>query len=427
MIGARYARGGAPGRLVGNASMHAFADFFPVLLAFALLLLGAIALTPLFRAVGLPGPAAFLAVGIAAGLTDVVPTDSLDELQLQQIGAIALYAVLFQGGLSTGFRAWKREAAPILLLGTVGTAATALVLMGVAHYALGLSWALAALVAVALSPTDPAAVYAMLRGEGRTPRARVILEGESGFNDPVSISLMVAVIAFLATDDATAGGSAMRFAEELSIGLAGGTVGAVLLIALLKATHTLEESLQAVALLTTAAVIGAATATLHGSGFLAVYIAGLVFADRWADQDGTSHAIPEAVSAAAEPVLFGLLGAVFASQVAGIDIVHGIVLTLLTILVVRPLVVLACLGWRGIGRTEQLVVSLGGLKGAVPLLLAGYPALELLPESTRTEGIVLCATATSIVLQGWALTIVTTRHGQESPQGRDQGEAEPLF
>ena len=139
-------------------------DFFPDLLTVSVLLLAAIALTPVVRAIGLPGQAAFLFVGVVAGYTDAIPTDSLGELPLEEIGAVALYAVLFQGGLSTGFRAWRSEARPILALGTVGTAVTAGALAGFAHYGLGLEWALAALVGVALSPTDPAAVYAMLRG-----------------------------------------------------------------------------------------------------------------------------------------------------------------------------------------------------------------------------------------------------------------------
>ena len=87
--------------------MDAFAEFFPELLAVALLLLIAIALTPVVQALGLPGPAAFLAVGVVAVLSDVIPTDGLGELPLEEIGAVALYAVLFQGGLSTGFRAWR--------------------------------------------------------------------------------------------------------------------------------------------------------------------------------------------------------------------------------------------------------------------------------------------------------------------------------
>ncbi len=115
----------------------------------------------------------------------MVPTDGLGELPLEQIGVVALYAILFQGGLATGFRAWRREAGPILALGTVGTAGTAGLLGIFAHYLLGFDWTLAALVAVALSPTDPAAVYATLRGRDQFQRARVVLEGESGFNDPV--------------------------------------------------------------------------------------------------------------------------------------------------------------------------------------------------------------------------------------------------
>jgi cell volume regulation protein A len=390
--------------------MDAFHDFFPDLLTVSVLLLAAIALTPVVRAIGVPGPAAFLFVGVVAGYTDAIPTDSLGELPLEEIGAVALYAVLFQGGLSTGFRAWRSEARPILALGTVGTAITAGALAGFAHCVLGLEWALAALVGVALSPTDPAAVYAMLRGGGSgTSRPRIILEGESGFNDPVSISLMVAVVAFLASDDATVTGGAIRFVEEMGIGLAGGLIGAGVLVVLLQATPQLEESLQSVAILATAAVIGAGTAVLHGSGFLAVYVAGLLIADKWAAQDGTNHAIPESVAAAAEPVLFGLLGAVFASRVQGMDIAHGLILTLVTMAIIRPLVVVACLARHSLSRSERLVVSIGGLKGAVPLLLAGYAALEALPETRRTEAIVLCATAASILLQGWALSAVTRR------------------
>ena len=183
--------------------MDALTDFFPHLLVFAALLLGAIALTPLVESIGLPGPAAFLAVGVIAGYLEVIPTDRLGELPLEQIGVLGLYAVLFQGGLATGYTAWRKEAGPILALGTFGTAATAGMLGVLAHYLLGFEWTLAALVAVALSPTDPAAVYATLRGRDQFRRARVVLEGESGFNDPVSISLMIAVVAFVSSDHAT--------------------------------------------------------------------------------------------------------------------------------------------------------------------------------------------------------------------------------
>ncbi len=394
--------------------MDAFADFFRDLLVVAGLLALALALAPFAHRVGLPGPAAFLAVGIVAGLVGGIPTDGLDALPLEEIGALALFAILFQGGLSTGYQAWRSVARPVIALGLPGTAATAAGLAVLGHYVLGLDWSLAVLCGIALSPTDPAAVYATLRAGGSRTKARVVLEGESGFNDPVGISLMVVAVAMLASDDTGVGDGVVRFIEELLIGLAGGVVGAVALVALLVATPRLEQGLQAVAILIGAVLIGAATATLHGSGFLAVYVAGLLLADRWARQDGRQHAVPEGVAAAAEPLLFGLLGAVFAPLVVGGDIWKGICLTLATVFLVRPLVSAACLARSQLTRAERVLVSWGGLKGAVPLLLAAYAGLEALPETERTEAIVLVATAASILVQGATLRLVASRvPGQE--------------
>ena len=389
--------------------MDAFADFFSDLLLVAGLLLAAVAAAPLLQRLRLPGPAAFLAVGIAAGLTGIAPTEDLDPLLLEQIGAVALYAILFQGGLSTGFGAWRGAARPIVLLGLPGTAVTAAGIAVAAHVALDLDWALAALVGIALSPTDPAAVYATLRGGGPRTTARTVLEGESGVNDPVGISLMVAAVAILASDESSVWDGVIRFVEELGIGLVGGVVGAGALLLLLQATPQLEQGLQATAILLGAVLIGAATATLHGSGFLAVYVAGLLIADRWAEQDGRHHAIPESAAAIAEPMLFGLLGAAFAPIVTGQDLWHGIVLTLLTVFVARPIVAAACLHRSRLSHPERVLVSWGGLKGAVPLLLAAYAGLEALAETPRVEGIVLVATAVSIVLQGTTLSAVAGR------------------
>jgi potassium/hydrogen antiporter len=138
--------------------MDKLAAFFPDLLVVSALLLGAVALAPLVRRVGLPAPAAFLGAGIVAGLLHVLPADEVAPLRLEQIGAVALYAILFQGGLATGFRAWRSSARPVLLLGLPGTAATAAAIAAAAHFLLGLEWTLAGFVGIALAPTDPAAV-----------------------------------------------------------------------------------------------------------------------------------------------------------------------------------------------------------------------------------------------------------------------------
>ena len=270
--------------------MAELTNFFPQLLAFAVLLLVALAAAPLARRLRLPAPAAFLVVGVVAGLAGINPAENISRLTLEKVGAIALYGILFQGGLSTGLHAFRLSARPILLLGLPGTAATAAALSAFGHFVLRLDWSLAALVGIALAPTDPAAVYSVLRGSATETRARPILEGESGFNDPVGISLMVVAVGMVGSQDASVLDAAATFSKELGIGLLGGLLGGVALAVLLRATPWLEETLHSVALLTGALIAGAATAALHGSGFLAVYICGLLLSDRWArKRSGTSQ------------------------------------------------------------------------------------------------------------------------------------------
>ena len=356
--------------------MDEFVDFFPELALAAALLLAALAAAPVFERIRLPSPAAFLAVGIAAGLLGIAPTADLSLVRLEQVGAVALFVILFQGGLSTGFDAARAAARPILSLGIVGTAATACGLAVVARFALGLDWSIALLIGVALAPTDPAAVYAVLRGRSGSERARTILEGESGFNDPAGIALMVAVAAAVTAGHTSYGHSVVRFVEELGIGLGAGIAGGLVLIWALRATRHIEEGVQAVVVVLGAVLLGALTSTLHGSGFLAVYIAGLLLSDAWARQDGAQHAIPEALSTVAEPLVFVTLGAAFAPLIGLGDIGRGILLTLITVFALRPLVASACLIGSRLDASDRALVSWGGLKGAVPLLLAGYPALD---------------------------------------------------
>ena len=175
-------------------------------------------------------------------------------------------------------------------------------------------------------------------------------------------------------------------------------------------------------MLAVAVAVAAGTATAHGSGFLAVYVTGLLAADRWARQDGRQHAVPLALGALGEPVLFGLLGAAAAPLVGLEDLWLGAALTLGTVVVARPLVVIACTLGTGLTTSERLVVWCGGLKGAVPLLLAMLPALEALDDADRVQAIVLVATAASIILQGWTLRAVARRQA-EAPLRPQPGPA----
>jgi cell volume regulation protein A len=389
--------------------MSEYADFFPQLAVAVALVLTALAAAPFFERFRLPSPAAFLAVGVVAGLLDVAPTGDLPIVTLERVGAVALFLILFQGGLGTGFGAARAAARPILALGLFGTVATAGGLALASHYVLGLDWSVSLLVAVALAPTDPAAVYAVLRGRSGSERARTVLEGESGFNDPAGIALMFAVTAAVATTHSSYGHSALRFVEELAIGLGAGVIGGLLLLAGLRLTRHLEDGVQAVAVVLGALLLGAVTASLHGSGFLAVYIAGLLLSDAWRRQDGTQHAVPEALAGVAEPLLFATLGAAFAPLVGLDHIGYGIALTVVTVFIVRPIVASVCLIGSDLAAPDRALVSWGGLKGAVPLLLAAYPALEHFDEAGTVAAIVLVATAASLLVQGGTLPLVADR------------------
>jgi cell volume regulation protein A len=383
-----------------------YTDFFPQLALSAGLLLAAFAAAPLLERIRLPAPAAFLAVGIVAGLAGVGPTSDLEPATLEQIGAVALFVILFQGGLATGWATWRQAARPILALGIVGTAITAVGLILIARFVVRLDWSVAALVGVALAPTDPAAVYAVLRGREGLRRARAILEGESGLNDPAAISLMVAVTATVTTDDASTSHAVLSFVFELAIGSVLGIFGGLLLVQGLRLTRHVEAGGRAVAVVLAVVLLGAATATVHGSGFLAVYLAGLLMSDAWAGQSRRAIAVPVALSAGAEPLLFAMLGAAFAPFVRGLDLVAGAVLTLATLFVVRPLVATGCLVRTRLTRRERALVSWGGLKGAVPLLLAAYPALDDFGRSEQVAAVVLVATAVSLAAQGATLPLV---------------------
>jgi cell volume regulation protein A len=164
---------------------------------------------------------------------------------------------------------------------------------------------------------------------GETP-ARTILEGESDFNDPVGIAMMAAAVAAIGTSG-SAGGARARLAEELGLGLVGGLVGAGLVLLVFRVTPHLDDGLQALAVVAVAVLVATGTAALHGSGFLAIYLTGLLVSDRWGREDGRRHAAPESLAAVSEPILFGLLGAAAAQFVSPRDAVVGVVLTLATV------------------------------------------------------------------------------------------------
>lgn len=198
-----------------------------VLIAGALL---AVAVTASLAAARVRIPTLVLLIGIGMAIgSDGLGWIAFDDDRLARlVGSIALAAILFEGGLQTGLRTLRPVLGPAVLLATVGTALTALVAGLIGHWLLHLSVAEGLLLGAILSPTDGAAVFALLRGIHLPRRLALILEGEAGLNDPVAVALVVAMIEIIRHPGDPVGSGLLVLVRELGIGLAAGVVVGVL-------------------------------------------------------------------------------------------------------------------------------------------------------------------------------------------------------
>lgn len=311
---------------------------------------------------------------------------------------MALVLILFDGGLQIGWRRFRESAGTILWLGVVGTAFTAAAVALLAHELFAFDWRLALLLGTALAPTDPAMAFSVLGGRDIAGRTGTILKGESGANDPVGIALMAALLGTGGSGiDAIAHGAG-TFALQMAVGVLGGT----LLLMFTRHVELPNESLYPVRTLAGAAVIYGAADVLHGSGFLAVLLAGVVLGDARAPYKREIERFASGLSSLAEIVVFTVLGlTINLGEVFTGDIVWiGLATAALLIFVVRPVLVWLLMVRMDLARGEKLFVLWSGLKGAVPILL-GLFALEDGGSGThRLYLVVFVVVLVSAVAQG---------------------------
>ncbi|MDQ3822345.1 MAG: potassium/proton antiporter [Actinomycetota bacterium] len=361
----------------------------------------------------IPAPALFL---LAAALaSDVFPglSERLPTKTVERIGVVALIVILFDGGMHVGWRRFRASAVPIALLGTVGTFATAGVMAVFAHYLFGFDWVIAGILGAALAPTDPAVMFSVLGNREVSGRSGTILEGESGANDPVGIALMIGMLELASHDDASFSIVVEEFAIEMAVGLAVGVVAAQGLRWLMQRVSLPNEGLYPLRTLAAAAAIYGVAAVAHGSGFLAVFVAGLLVSDIRAPYKAEIERFHTSLASLAEIVVFVALGLT-------IDITNlletgvwldGLVLAILLTLVARPLAVAPLLLPTRLRRGESLFVMWGGLKGAVPILLATLALLQGVDDAERIYDIVFVVVAFSVIVQGTSIPWVAARLG----------------
>jgi cell volume regulation protein A len=359
-----------------------------------------------------PAPAIFLL--IAAVVSDLVPAieDHVPILTVERIATVALIVILLDGGMHIGWRRFRGSALPITLLGVLGTFATAGVMAFFAHTLFDFGWTTAWIIGAALAPTDPAVMFSVLGNREVGGRTGTILEGESGANDPVGIALMIGMLEFATSDHGSIWGIAREFTVEMAVGLAVGVAGAWALARLLRLTLP-AEGLYPIRVLAAAGVIYGAASVLGGSGFLAVFVAGLLIGDLRAPYKAEIESFHDSLASLAEVVVFVALGLTMdlTSLADDRQWLDGLVLAVLLAIVARPLVVALLLLPARLRPGERIFLMWGGLKGAVPILLAAFVVLAGVADADRIYGIVFVVVAFSVIVQGSTIPYAAGRLG----------------
>jgi len=365
----------------------------------------ALALEPLARRLGVPTPLAFLLGGLLLGeLWDGSHAAARPDA-IAVFGTVALVIILLQGGFACGLGAIRSQLAPVLTLGIAGTAATFALVALAAHAFIDLDWTQSLLLGAVLSPTDPAAVFAAVSRAG-AGGARIVrlLEAEAGFNDPVAIALTLALVGAAGSGHIHASSVAWSTARDLVVGSAVGLAAGVLAARLLGPRRPALAMAPALAVLAGGFATFGVGALAHGSGFVAVYLYGLVLGD-----DGdlpeveAVRAFGEQLASLAEIAMFVLLGVALAQVSLQGSLVDAAVLTLALVLVIRPAFVYPVLRLFRRSHREAVFATVGGLKGAVPILLAALPLQAGLDGSERIFALAGLVVLASLALQGPAV------------------------
>jgi potassium/hydrogen antiporter len=369
-----------------------------------------------------PAPALFL-LG-AAVVSDVFPElrEDVSILTVERLAVVALIVILFNGGMHIGWRRFRGAATPIVLLGTVGTFATAAIVTVAARLLLDVDWTTAGMIGAALAPTDPAVTFSVLGQREVVGRTGTILEGESGMNDPVGIALVIGLVELANHADATFWVVVQEFVVEMAVGLAVGLAGGALLMQVIRRFSLPSEGLYPLRTLAAAGLVYGAASIAHGSGFLAVFVAGILVGDARAPFKAEIERFHSSLASLAEIAVFVALGITIdlTNVVTSSVLWQGIALALVLAFVARPLAVAPLLYRTRLRTGERLFLMWGGLKGAVPILLGALAVLSNVDDATRIYELIFVVGAFSVLVQGstipWAARRLGVRMRTRAPE-----------
>ena len=364
--------------------------------------------------VGAPLLLFFLAIGLLAGV-DGLGIEFSDNRFAFQLGSIALAVILFDSGYGTSINSFKLAAVPALTLSTLGVLITSAMFAFVAQWLLGFSWLEGLLLGSIVASTDAAAVFFLLRIGGINIRDKVrsTLEVESGTNDPMAIFLTTALVALVAANKGNGGldlALLQSFAMQMGIGVVLGLVGGVVIVQVLK-RFPVERGLAPIFVLALALLVFSYTSAIGGSGFLAVYIAGIYAGNRKLPANASIVRFQEGMTWLAQIVMFLVLGLLATPSQFPHILLPAIGLALFLVFVARPMAVWLCLLPFDYTQRETGFIAWVGLRGAVSILLAILPILGGLENGQIYFNTAFIIVMISLTIQGWTIKRMAQKLG----------------
>jgi cell volume regulation protein A len=371
-----------------------------LILAAGALLAAGVGMSLLATRIRVPALVLFLGVGMAIGTDGLGWIDFSDYTAARLLGSIALLLILYEDGFAVGFQRIRPVLGPALALALAATVITALVAGLAAALIFDFSIKEGLLLGAILSPTDGAAVFALLRRSKMPVRVARTLEAEAGLNDPMSVLLVLATIKLIQSADYGAAQALWFLTHELLVGAAAGAGLGWLAGSALRRRPLGPPALALVASLSTAAVAFGAATLLGGSGFLAVYVAGLTLGAMKLEDRRALLAFHGGLASVAEISLFVALGLLVFPHELGDVALKGILLAFVIALLARPLAVGASTAFSSFSWAERAVLSWAGLRGAVPVVLATFAVIAGVPRGRHFFDVVFFAVVVSTVIQG---------------------------
>jgi cell volume regulation protein A len=384
----------------------------------------------------------FLVVGMLAG-EDGPGGLRFDDFRLSfWVGNVALAVILLDGGLRTELDTFRTGLRPALLLATIGVLVSAGLTGVAAHWLLGLAWPMALLLGAIVGSTDAAAVFSLLKSSGVRLNERVAatLEIESGLNDPMAVFLTLTFIgvalAYAGGDAAAAGdgvsllgvlGSlAQQFGWGTAAGLASGWGLATLLRRLGRGADG-GGGIRALLIVSGGLAVFAATTWIGGSGFLAVYVMGVVTGNRAGRLVRSSLSAMDGYAWLAQAGMFLLLGLLVTPSAMLGTVLPAVGVSLALMLIARPVSVWLCLKPMHFADREIGYIAWVGLRGAVPIVLAVFPVMAGVPGAQTFLNVALVVVLSSLLLQGSTIAWSAHRAGVALPDPDDVGQARLVF